>query len=136
MDKAFNAGSYFDECTVVSHNHYAALNLVAHFDVSVKSIPWMGLELLEAESDALLLVVEVEDNYIELLVELNHFFGMAYAAPRKVSDVYKTVYAAKVNEYTIGGDVLDSAFEYLAFFEFGDDFALLLFEFGLDESFV
>ncbi len=45
----------------------------------------------------------------------------------------EAVYAAKVDEYAIGGDVLDSAFEYLTLFEFGDDLLLLLFEFGFDE---
>ena len=41
----------------------------------------MGLELLETEGDALLLVVEVEDNDIELLVEFDNFAGLCDAAP-------------------------------------------------------
>src|SRR5699024_5387727 len=44
--------------------------------------------------------------------------------------------AAQIDEYTIGSDILDSSFEYLSFFEFGDNFFLLLFELGFDKSFV
>ena len=96
----------------------------------------MGHELLQTEGDALLLVVEVEDNHVELLIELEHFFGVAYASPREVGDVDKTVHAAEVDEHTVAGDVLDSTFEYLTLFELGDDFALLLFKFGFDECFM
>lgn len=95
-----------------------------------------GWRLLEAEGDALFVVVEVKDNDVELLVEGNDFAGVVYAAPRKVGDVDKAVDAAKVDEYAVRSDVLDGAFEYLAFFEFRDDFAFLLLEFGLDEGFV
>ena len=59
-----------------------------------------------------------------------------FTRPRKVGDVDKAVDTAEVDEHAVGGDVLDSAFEYLAFFELGDDFAFLLLEFGFDECFV
>ena len=96
----------------------------------------MGLELLETEGDTFLLVVEVEDNHVELLVEADNFFGVVYAAPRKVCDVYETVDTTQVDEYTVGSDVFNGSLKHLAFFEFGDDFAFLLLEFGFDESFV
>ncbi len=81
VDEAFYAGCDFNECTIVSHDNYAALDFVANLEVCVEGVPGMGLELLETEGDTLLLIVEVENNDIELLVELNHFFGVAYAAP-------------------------------------------------------
>ena len=136
VDQAFYARSHFDECAVVGHNDNFTLDFVADLDFGSESVPGMGLELLETEGDTLLLVVEVEDNDVELLVELNNLFGMAYAAPGKVGDVDETVDAAQVDEYAVGGDVLDGTLEYLAFFELGDDFALLLLELGLDEGFV
>ena len=136
MDETFNTGLNLNECTVVSHNDYAALDVVAHFDCLVKSVPGMGKELLNAESDALLLVVEVEDNDFDVLVELNHFAGIGNAAPGKVSDVNEAVYAAKVNKHAVRSDVLDFAFEHLAFFELRNDFTLLSLELCLDEGFV
>jgi len=54
----------------------------------------------------------------------------------KINHVNQSVYAAQIDEYTIGSDILDSSFEYLSFFEFGDNFFLLLFELGFDKSFV
>ena len=61
---------------------------------------------------------------------------VAYASPRQVCDVYQTVYAAQVNEYAIGSDILNSSFKNLSFLKFADDFFLLLFQFGFDECFV
>ena len=101
VDKTFYARSDFNECTVVSHNDNFTLNFVTNFEVSVESIPGMGLELFETESVAFLFGMEVEDNNVEFLVELYHFCGVVYAAPREVGDVDKTVYATKVDEYTI-----------------------------------
>ena len=96
----------------------------------------MRSQLLQAESDTLLLIIEVEDNDVELLVEFNHFFRIADAAPREVCDVNQTVYATQVDEYTVGCDILNGTFENLSFFEFTDDFFLLLFQFSLDKSLV
>ena len=110
--------------------------MVANLEVGIEGIPWMGLELLETESDALLFVVEVEDNNVEFLIEFNNFAGLGNAAPREVGDVDKTVNTTEVDEYTVRSDVLDSTFENLTLFELGDDFALLLFEFGFDEGLV
>ena len=70
------------------------------------------------------------------MIKFNDFFWMVNAAPREVSDVDKTIYATKVDEYTIRSDVFNNTFEYLTFFEFTDDFTFLLFEFSFDKSFV
>ena len=48
----------------------------------------------------------------------------------------KSVYAAQVDEYAVGGNVLDRTFEYLTFFELGHDFLLLRFELLFDERLV
>ena len=136
VDKTFNAGSDFNECTVVSHNDYFTLNLVAYLEVSIEGIPWMRGELLQTEGNALLLFIEVENNNVELLVELNDFVGIVYAAPREVGDVDQTVYAAEVDEYTVRSDILNSTFEYLTLLKLRDNLLLLSFEFSLDECLV
>ena len=96
----------------------------------------MRSELLEAQGNTLLLVVEVEDNNVDLLVQLNHFLRIAYAAPAQVGDMNQTVYATQVNKHAVRSDVLHHALEYLTLFELADDFLLLLFQFGLDECLV
>ena len=59
---------------------------------------------------------------------------MVDAAPGHVGDVQQAVDAAKINERTVIGDVLDHAFDGLAFFEVLHDFRTLfgatLFEHG------
>ncbi len=51
---------------------------------------------------------------------------MVHAAPCHVGDMQQTVDAAEVNERTVIGDVLDDAFDNLAFFEVLNDFRTLL----------
>lgn len=136
VDEAFDAGLNLDERTVVGHYHYAALDVVAHLEVGVEVVPGMGHELLDAERDALLLVVEVDDDHLDVLVELNDLMRVGDAAPAEVGDVYETVHAAEVDEHAVVGDVLHLALEHLTLLELGDDLLLLLLELGLDESLV
>src|SRR3712207_592642 len=136
VDEAFNTGCDFNECTVVSDNNNLTLNVVAHFELCIECIPWVRSELLQTEGNALLLFIEVEDNHINLLIERYNLMWIAYAAPRKVCDVDESVNTTEVNEYTIRGDVLDSSFENLTFFELRDNFFLLCFQLSLNESLV
>ncbi len=136
MDKSLYARLDLYECAVVSDENYFTLNLVTDLDIRIEAIPRMSGKLLQTESDSLLLLVEVENYDLDLLIKFNNFLWVVYAAPREVSDVDETVNTAEVNEYTIVGDVLDCSFENLAFFEFADDFALLLLKLSLKESLV
>ena len=111
MDQTLYAGSDLNKCAVVGDNNNLTLNVVANFEVSIQGIPRMRSELLQAESNALLLVVEVEDNDINLLVELYNLVGIVYAAPRQVGDVDESVNTAEVNEYTVSSDVLNGTLE-------------------------
>ena len=76
VDQALNAGLHFNESAIVSHNDNFTLDMIADFEVGVKVVPRMGSKLLDAESDTLLLVVEVEDNDLDILVEFHHFVGI------------------------------------------------------------
>ncbi len=96
----------------------------------------MRCELLQAEGDALLLVVEVEDDHVDLLVEFHDLMRIVHTTPGEVCDMDESVHTTEVNEYTVGGDVLDGTFKDLSLFEFADDFLLLGFQLGLDECLV
>src|SRR5690606_12149588 len=98
--------------------------------------PWMRGKLLETQGNPLLVIIEVEDNDIEFLIKLNDLLGMVDPAPCEIGDMDKSVNTAEVNEYTIGGGVLDGTLEHLALLKPGDDLLLLLLELSLDESFV
>ena len=136
VDKTLYTRSDLYECTVVSHNDYLTLYVVAHLQVSIESIPWMWSELLQTKSDTLLLLIEVEDNNVDLLVESYNLVWIAYAAPREVCDVDQSVYATEVNEYTVRSDVLNGTFEDLTLFELADDLFTLCLQLLLDKSLV
>ena len=96
----------------------------------------MRSQLLQAKSDTLLLVIEVKDNHVDLLVELNDLLRMRNTAPREVSDVDQTIYATKVDEYTVRGDVLNGTLQDLALLQLRDNIFLLLLQLSLNESLV
>ena len=136
MNKTFHTGGNLDKCTVVGNNHYLAFYLVAYLHGLVKRIPRVGSKLLETKGNALLVFIKVEDNHVDFLIEANNFFRMVDATPRKVGNMYKTINTTKVNKYTIRGNILNSTFEYLSFFKFGNDFSFLDFKFSFDQGLV
>ena len=136
MDETFNARSDLDECAVVSDDHHFTLNDVTNLKVRIESIPRMRSELLQAESNTLLVVVEVKDNDLDLFIQLDDLFGMIDTSPGEVSDVDETVNAAEVKEHAVSSDVLHDAFKNLTLLELADDFSFLSFEFVFDKSFV
>ena len=96
----------------------------------------MRSQLLQSESDTLLLVVEVEDNHVDLLVELHHLVWIVHASPREVSDVDESVNTAEVNKHTVRSDVLDSTLENLTLLQLRDNLALLSLNLLFDKSLV
>ena len=136
MDQTLNTGLDLNECAVVGDDDNLTLHVVTHLEVRIERIPRMRSELLQAERNALLLLIEVEDNDIDLLVELYNLMRIADAAPREVGDMHQSVHTAEVDEYTVRGDVFDSTLEHLTLLQVRDDLFLLSFELGLDECFV
>lgn len=110
--------------------------MVADLEVLVEAIPWVRGELLQTEGNALLLLVEVEDNDIDLLIKLHYLVRIAHAAPREVGDVDESVNTTEINEDAVGRDVLDSTLQDLTLLQVGDDLLALSLQLGLDESLV
>ena len=136
VDETLNARCNLYECTVVSDDNNLTLDAVTNLEVRVKCIPWVWCELLQTEGDSLLLIIEVEDNHVNLLVKLYNLVWIAYAAPREVCDVYETVNAAEVDEYTVRSDVLNSTLIYLTLLQLRHNLFLLCLKLSLDESLV
>ena len=136
MDQTLNTRLDLNECTVVSDNDNLTGYVVTHLEISIQSIPGMRSELLQTESDATLLVVEVENNNVDLLVELNHLVRIVNTTPAEIGDVDESVNTAQVNEYTVRSDVLNNTLQDLTLLELTDDFLLLCLKLGLDESLV
>ena len=69
MDQTFYAGLDLNECAVISDDDNFTFNLVTNLDVRIESFPRMRSKLFDTEGDALLDIVEVKDNDVDLLVE-------------------------------------------------------------------
>ena len=67
MNQTLNTGLNLNECTVVGNDDNLTSHVVANLEVSIQSIPRMRSELLQTQGNALLLLIEVEDNDIDLL---------------------------------------------------------------------
>ena len=106
MDQTLNTRLNLYECAVVGNNNNLTLDVVTNLQVCVESIPWVWSELLQTESNALLLLIEVEDNNIDLLVELNNLLRIVNAAPAEVADMDQTVNTLlELYKYTEVGEV-------------------------------
>ncbi len=74
MDQTFHTGQDLHEGTVIGDDNDLSFDLVAHAEVLVgQLVPWMRFQLLDAQLNARLAFVEVQNNDIDLLVELQHF---------------------------------------------------------------
>jgi hypothetical protein len=81
--------------------------------------PRIGELLLEAEADAFLFLVDVENDHVEVLTDLEDLGRVTDAAPGHVGDVQQAVEAVEVDERTEVGDVLDRALADVAGHHFG-----------------
>ena len=74
-------------------------------------------ELLDAERDAVRLVVDLDDLDLDGLADVDDLGRVVDAPPRHVGDVQEAVDAAEIDEGAVLGDVLDHAVDDLALFE-------------------
>ena len=79
--------------------------------------PRIFAQLLHAERNAVLLLVELEDLGGDFVADRQHFGRMLDAAPGEVGDVQQAVDAAQVDERAVVGDVLDDALDDRAFLQ-------------------
>ena len=133
MDEALDAGGDLDERTVRGEVDDLALHAAVHRELLGDRRPRILRRLLEAERDALLVLVHVEDHDVELLANLEHFARVLDAAPAHVRDVEETVDPVEVDERAEVRDVLHAALANLALLEGGEQSGLLLGHRALDE---
>src|SRR5213082_797889 len=103
-------GLELDERAVVGDRDHLALHARADGILRRHVLPRIGLQLLQAEADALALPVDVEHLDLDLLADLHQLGRMRDPAIAHVGDVEQAVHAAQVDERTEVGDVLDDAF--------------------------
>src|SRR3954451_5966736 len=107
MDEAFDALLEFDERTVVDGGNNASFNVRAD-GITIHSVePRVRRELLEAERDALLFVVVLQNFYLDLIANVDQVARMREASPGHVGDVEQAVETAEIDERAVVGKVLD-----------------------------
>src|SRR5262249_17393561 len=79
--------------------------------------PGILAELLHAERDAVLLLIELEDLRRDFVTHRQNLGRVLDAAPREIGDVQQPVDAAQVHERAVVGDVLDDALDGRAFLQ-------------------
>ena len=120
VDQTLDALLELDERAVVGDREDAAANLRADRVALGGVEPRIRRELLEAERDALLVLVELEDLDLDLIADVDEVARMRETAPAHVGDVEQAVEAAHVDERAVVGEVLDDAGEDRALFEGGE----------------
>src|SRR5215469_3771199 len=109
VNEAFNSLLQLDERAVIGDRENASMDACAH-RVALRGIePGVRRELLKAERDALLILVELEHLDLNLVADVDQVAGMREASPAHVGDVQQAVDSAEVNERAVVGQVLHGA---------------------------
>jgi len=133
VNKSFNAGLQLDEGAVGHQVDHLALDLLSRGELGLDVAPRIGQLLLEAEADAFLFLVDVEDDDVQFLADLEHVAGVGDAAPGHVGDVEQAVQAVEIDERAKVGDILDGALADVAGGHVGEQLQAPLGAFLLDE---
>ena len=133
MHQAFDPVLDLDEGAVGDEFGDLAVDVLADRETGLDLLPRIGLELLEAEGDALLLAVDVEDDDIDRLADGEHLARVVDAAPAHVGDVQQAVHALEVDEGAEIGEVLDHALDVVALVDGLEECLALLGALGLDD---
>src|SRR5262249_41499453 len=115
--QAFDARFDLDERAIVGEIGDLAEQPRALRIAPAQADPRIFAELLHAQRNAVLLLVELQDLGGDLLSPLDDFARMAHTPPRKIGDVQQAVDAAEIDERTVVGDVLDDALHDGALFQ-------------------
>ena len=117
VDQALDAGLELDERAVVGERDHLAADALADRVAHRRVAPRIGLDLLQAQRDALGLRVEAQHLHLDLVADLEQLARVVDPAPGHVGDVQQAVDAAEVDERAVVGDVLDHAVDDLALLE-------------------
>ena len=126
VDQALDARLQLHERAVIGDVRDAALELRADRIAGGDALPRIGEELLDAERDAVRLVVDLDDLHLHRLADVHDLGRVVHAPPRHVGDVQEAVDAAEIDERAVFGDVLDHAVDDLALLEVRHELGALL----------
>src|SRR5208282_106969 len=126
VDEAFDALFEFDESSVVGDADNATVNVGADGIAVLGVEPGVGCELFEAERDALLVFVVLQNLDLNLIAYIDEVARVGKASPGHVGDVKEAIDSAHIDESAVFGEILDDAGEDAAFLEMLEGLAALL----------
>src|ERR1035437_8022349 len=109
MDQSLDARIEFHESAVIGDVDHPSDDAAVEGIAVRDGIPRIGLELFDAERDALLGAIEFEDFDGDLLAHVQQFRRMVDAAVGHIRNVQQPVDSAEVDERAVVGQVLDHA---------------------------
>src|SRR5271165_1739647 len=115
MDQAFHARFQLDEGSIIGDADHAPDNTRARGVALGDGLPRIGIELLEAERDALLVAIELQHFDRDAVAGVDQFGGVSNAAIGHVADVQQAVDAAEIDESTVVGEIFHHARNHSAF---------------------
>ncbi len=115
MGKPFNAGFQFDESTVFGHACYYAANLAANWVPAACTLPWIALQLLHTEPEALQLIVNLKNLDADRVADFDSLARMLEPLVAHLGNVQQAIEAAKIDEGAVSLDAFHYAIDNLAF---------------------
>src|SRR6266852_4632046 len=132
VDQSLNALLEFYKGAVIGDADDASVDVRAHGVAVLRVQPRIRRELFEAQRDALLVYVVLQDLHLNLVADVDQIARVRQTSPRHVGDMQQPIDSAHVHECAVLGQVLDDPGEYAAFLQvlqcFAALFVLLFFE--------
>ena len=119
MDQAFDALLQFNESAVVGHADDAAMDARADRVALGGVQPGVGRQLLEAQGNPLLVAIELQNLYLDLVADVDQVTRMGQPAPAHIGDMQQAVDAAQVHERAVIGQVLHRAGQHRVLLQVG-----------------
>ena len=132
MHQAVNAGLQLHESAEGSDADDLAGHDRAFGILRGGGVPGLGLQLLQAQLNALALLVQAEDLDFHFLIGGDDLRGMLHVSPAQVGHMDQAVHAAQIHESAEVGQTANDALDHFALSQLAPSFGLAGFVFFLD----
>ena len=126
MREPINAGFKLDESTVFGHACYYAANLAAYGVPTARKFPWIALQLLHAEPEALHLMVNLKNLDADHVADFDNLARMLEPLVAHIGNVQQAIETAKIDEGAVSLDAFHYAIDNLTFAQVIDHIRWLL----------
>src|ERR1700751_3366058 len=109
VDKPFDSLLKLNESSVVGDAQNSSFNVRAYW-ITLRGIePRVRRELLKTKRNPLLVLVELQNLYVDLIANVHQITRMREPSPRHVGDMQQTVEAAQIDERAVIGKILNAS---------------------------